>query len=104
MRALGYDRVFMQTLLALEIFLLSVASVILGSVLAIAVALFVNSLNIRFSPSGISGDIQFVLGVRAGWCIWTGLMLILLSILTSLFVVSKKNKLDIINLLQDGGA
>lgn len=104
LRALGYDRVFMQVLLALEIFFLSIGSVILGSVLATFIALFVNTLNLRFAPPGISGDIQFVLGVRAEWCISVGLILIVLSILTSLFVVSKKNKLDIINLLQDGGA
>lgn len=104
LRAMGYDRIFMQTLLALEIAILSLGSVVLGAILAAIIAWIVNSMNIRFSPAGISGDIQFVLGMQPGWCIAVGLILIVLSVITSFFVVAQKIKLDIINLLQDGGA
>lgn len=104
LRAIGYQNSFVCGLFVREALCLTVLSVIFGFFVAQLIAKVVNGLNIRFSPPGTAGDVQFLLAAEPDLCLAAAVFLILISGLTAYFVVSRKTKNKIVDLLSDAGA
>lgn len=104
LRAIGYQDSFVCGLFVREALCLTVLSVICGFFIAQGIASVVNGLNLRFSPPGTAGDIQFLLAADTDLCVGSAVFLILISGFTAYFVVSRKTKNKIVDLLSDAGA
>ena len=104
LRAIGYKNSFVCGLFVREAIVLTSLSIAAGYVLGEIIAVIVNSLNIRFSPPGVANDIQFRLDADFKLYLVAACFLILVSGLTSYFVVSRRAKTKIVDLLSDSGA
>ncbi len=99
MRSFGFDKKTIEHLFLKESLLLCSIGSFLGLILTQAIAFFVNSLNIRFSPPGINGDMQLVLSPDLWFCFVSFVLITFLGALTGLYVSRKKLKVKIIELL-----
>lgn len=104
LRAIGYKNSFISGLFVREAVLLTFLSIGAGTILGEIIAVVINSMNIRFSPPGIANDIQFMLAADFKLYFFSACFLILVSGLTSYFVVSRRAKTKIVDLLSDSGA
>jgi len=82
-RSLGFTRRNMMGLFLRESVLLTAVSVAIGLVFALVVCAAVNAANIRFSPPGIAGDMQFRLEPNALLCASLSLVMLTLSIVAT---------------------
>lgn len=102
--AVGFQRKQVSKLFVIENILVGLFSIAAGVLLSYFIAGFVNQMNIRFSPPGVSGKIQF----RLVWNIFiagsVGLFILLLTYLSSLIVMKTKEKSKLIDLINDAGA
>jgi len=100
LRAIGFTNAQTAWLFTLESLFLTAISLCVGYVLAQAMAGTVNSMNIRFDPPGIAGDMQFVMKPDTWFCALLAIPIMIICLICA-YIVSKKlvNK-PIIQLLQ----
>lgn len=100
LRALGFTNTQTAWLFTLESLFLTSISLVIGYMLAQIIAVVINSLNLRFDPPGVAGDMQFAVTPDFWFCILLAVPVLLIC-LASAYLVSKKlvNK-PIIQLLQ----
>lgn len=103
LRSMGFSVERISGLFAKEAFVMGLISSLLGTVLAVAVSITINSLNIRFFPVGAATDIQFVLSPTVWILFGIAAPLIGISYVTALVVTKKLLKQSIIGLLSDSG-
>lgn len=101
MRAIGYTPEKLSVLVAVESFVLALLSTIGGFFVSQIVAVAVNAANIRFSPPGIAGEMQFVLTPWPLLCVFFAIPLILFATVTAYLVTKKKLKGEVANLLNE---
>jgi putative ABC transport system permease protein len=101
MRAIGFTPEKLSRLVAIESFVLALLSTIGGFFVSQIVALGVNAANIRFSPPGIAGEMQFVLTPWPLLCFLFAIPLILFATVTAYLVTRKKLKGEVANLLNE---
>lgn len=101
MRAIGYTPEKLSGLIAVESFILAVISTGIGFIMAQVIALVVNAMNIRFSPPGIAGDIQFMLSPWPALCVVFAVPLITFATVTAYFVTKKKIQGEVAHLLNE---
>lgn len=100
LRAIGFTNSQTAWLFTLESMYLTLISLIVGYMLAQIFGVVVNSMNLRFDPPGVSGDMQFVLTPDSWFCLILAIPVMIICLICA-YVVSKKlvNK-PIIQLLQ----
>ncbi len=100
LRAIGFTNAQTAWLFTLESLFLTAISLVCGYILAQVIAFLMNSLNIRFDPPGIAGDMQFMMNPDTWFCIILAIPIMIICLICA-YVVSKKlvNK-PIIHLLQ----
>ncbi len=99
-RAMGFNKSQTAYLLSLESFFLSGSSLILGYFVSQLAAAAVNSMNIRFYPPGISGDMQFVLTPDLWFCAALATPILLICVSCAYLVSKNIVKNPIVGLLQ----
>lgn len=104
LKALGFNSRFITELFVKEAFWLSLMSLVVGIFISSLISFVVNHLNIRFTPPGVAGDVQFMLATEPVLVAPLSLFFILISVVTSYFVVKNKAKTKLIELLSDSGA
>jgi putative ABC transport system permease protein len=100
LRAMGFNHDQTAFLLTLESFYLSIISLGLGYVVTQLAARLINSLNIRFNPPGIVGDMQFVLTPDTWFCIALAVPILLICVLCSYLVSRSLIRKPVVDLLQ----
>ncbi len=100
LRALGFTNAQTAWLFTLESVYLTLLSLIVGFFATKLIAGLVNSLNIRFEPPGISGDMQFVLTPDAWFCASLAVPILIISLICAFVVSRKLVDKPIIHLLQ----
>jgi putative ABC transport system permease protein len=104
LRAIGYPPGRLKSLFRREAFILCCFCIAIGTVIAAVFSVFFNGLNIRFSPPGTQGDIQFMLLLNPWLCVLMGTLVFLITLFSTEFVVFKKAKQKIVLLLAETGA
>lgn len=104
LRAVGFtvkdiNRVFISENLILCFF-----SMVIGAVLVAIISSIVNSLNIRFTPPGVSGSIQFRLVWNLTIATIVTSFIFLLTWISAKIVMARKSQTKLIDLLNDTGA
>lgn len=99
MRAMGFTPEKTARLIAAEGLLLAVVSVVIGFFVTQLLALGTNALNIRFSPPGIAGDMQFMITPWPTLCLIFAVPLVLFATATAYLVSRKKLKGEVAKLL-----
>ena len=102
--AVGFKRSDVTKLFVLENLLCGLFSVLAGLILSYMFAAIVNSLNIRFTPPGISGNIQFKLVWNFVIALSVTSFVLSLTYLSSFVVLKRKEKTKLIDLINDSGA
>lgn len=102
--AVGFKRKDVKQLFVLEGLILSLASIIVGIGISFIIAFFINKLNIRFTPPGLSNAVQFKLAWNGAIAGAISLFTLVLTYFSSLVVMSNKSKTKLINLIGDYGA
>ncbi len=90
MRAIGFTPQDLSRLVAIESFILAILSTSVGFFVSQFIALAVNLSNIRFSPPGIAGMMQFVLTPWPLLCLLFAIPLILFATVTAYMVTRRK--------------
>jgi putative ABC transport system permease protein len=101
MRAIGFTPKKLATLVAMESFILSIISTAIGFVVCQIIALLVNLANIRFSPPGIAGFIQFMITPWISLCFLFAIPLIIFAVITAYFVTKRKLQGEVAKLLTE---
>jgi len=101
MRAIGYTPEKLAKLVAAESFVLALISTVVGFFVSQVIAMGVNSANIRFSPPGIAGEMQFILTPWPALCVFFAIPLILFATITAYLVTRKKLKGEVAYLLSE---
>lgn len=101
MRAIGYTPEKLSWMIAVESFILAVVSTIIGFFISQILAAITNSLNIRFSPPGIAGDIQFVVTPWPSMCLFFAIPLVAFATITAYVVTKNKIKGEVAHLLTE---
>ena len=101
--AVGFKKIDVMRLFIIENFLLCLLSIAIGVLASSVIAGVVNSLNIRFTPPSVTGNIQFrlVWNFTIAFCV--ALFTLLLTFVSSWFVMKSKSKIKLIELLSDVG-
>ena len=99
LRALGFNRRQVLGLCLREAALLAALAVAAGLALALAVASLVNGANLRFSPPGVPGTIQFMLMPTPTLCAALAALILPLSVAAAWLAVRRKTRADIVSLL-----
>lgn len=97
-RSLGFTRRNMIGLFLRESMILTAVGVAIGLAFALGVCLAVNAANLRFSPPGIAGDMQFRLEPGAMLCIAFAVVMIALSAVATTLTVRGRIKLKVAEL------
>jgi putative ABC transport system permease protein len=101
MRAIGFTPKKISILVAIESFVLALLSTVVGFFVSQLIAVMVNAANIRFSPPGIAGEMQFVLTPWPLLCLFFAVPLIVFATVTAYLVTKKKMKGEVANLLSE---
>lgn len=101
MRAIGYTPDKLAKLVAIESFVLALFATVVGFFVSQIIALIVNAANIRFSPPGIAGQMQFVLTPWPLLCVFFAIPLILFAVVTAYLVTKKKLQGEVFKLLTE---
>lgn len=99
MRAIGFTPSQLAGLVAMESFILAIISTVVGFVVIQLIAFGVNAANIRFSPPGIAGTMQFVVTPWPLLCFFFAIPLIIFATVTAYFVTQKKLRGEVSKLL-----
>jgi putative ABC transport system permease protein len=97
-RSLGFTRRNMMGLFLRESVILTAVGVAVGLTFALIVCLAVNTANLRFSPPGIAGDMQFKLEPNALLCIALAVVMIALSTVATALTVRGRIKMKVAEL------
>lgn len=100
LRALGFNRGQVLGLCLREAVLLSVLAVAAGLGLALVAVWLINGANVRFSPPGVPGTIQFMLTPTPALCAALAALILPLSALAAWMAVRRKTGAGIVSLLQ----
>ncbi len=102
--ALGFNKSHISKIFIIESLILCTISILIGGIFVIVISAIVNLIDIRFSPPGVAGAIQFKL-------VWNLVLAATLSTLTyiivglsALLVMKNRSRVSLINLLNDSGA
>lgn len=98
--ALGFERPLVSRLMACEIGLLTVLSLVPGFALGHGLAHLVNGLNLRFSIVGSAEKLQLILYPGIWWPIGVGLLFVLVATVTSFWFARRQLRLGIPQLLE----
>ncbi|MES2525932.1 MAG: FtsX-like permease family protein [Bdellovibrionota bacterium] len=101
MRAIGFTPQDLARLVGIESFILAIMSVSTGFLVSQLIALAVNLSNIRFSPPGIAGEMQFVLTPWPSLCLIFAVPLILFATVTAYLVTKRKIQGEVSKLLTE---
>jgi putative ABC transport system permease protein len=99
LRSLGFSRQFIAAILTRETLLLSLISLAAGLGLTLGVAGLVNSVNIRFTPPGVAGDMQFMLTPDSRLCVVVAILILALSCETARQTAMRKTRRTVAELL-----
>lgn len=99
MRAMGFTPANLAKLVAIESFILAIISTAIGFVVCQVAAFLVNAANIRFSPPGIAGMMQFVVTPWPLLCLFFAIPLIIFATVTAYLVTRKKLRGEVSQLL-----
>jgi putative ABC transport system permease protein len=99
LRSLGFTRGQMLGLFLREGLILAALSVASGLVLALGVAWLVNRQNIRFSPLGVPGTLQFLLTLNAGLCVGLAVVLGVLGVFANMVATRSWTRESIVKLM-----
>jgi putative ABC transport system permease protein len=99
MRAIGFTPEHLARLIAMESFILAIFATVVGFVVAQVLAVITNAANVRFSPPGIAGDIQFVITPWPLLCLFFAIPLIIFAVVTAYIVTKRKLKGEVAHLL-----
>lgn len=102
--AVGFKKDDVTRLFIFENLLLCLLSIALGVAASSVIAGIVNSLDIRFTPPAVTGKIQFRLVWNFTIASCVAAFTLLLTFLSSWFVMKSKSKIKLIELLSDVGA
>lgn len=102
--AVGFKRRDVSKLFILENLFLCLLSILFGVLISYIVSSFINGLNIRFTPPGVAGKIQFKLVWNFAIAFSVASFTLTLTMLSSWFVMQNKSKVKLINLLNDTGS
>src|SRR5262249_55168512 len=97
-RSLGFTRRNMIGLFLRETMILTAVGVAIGLAFALVVSFAVNAANVRFSPPGIAGDMQFKIEPSAWLCIALAVVMIVLSTLATALTVRGRIKMRVAEL------
>lgn len=97
-RSLGFTRSNILGLFLRESVVLTFVGVVVGLVLSLAICALVNAANLRFSPPGIAGDMQFRLEPRASLCVACAVVMTVLSAAATVLTVRGRIKMKIAEL------
>ncbi len=103
LKALGFSNSQIVGLFVRESIWLSLISLSVGFGISQVVARVVNSANIRFTPPGIEGDLQFQLSPEVSLYLFLAGVLLLIALLTSYRVSKRKIQSSAIDLLSESG-
>jgi putative ABC transport system permease protein len=104
MRAIGYTPSSIRATFAREVALLGVICIVIGTGLSIVLSEIVNSINIRFSPPGAQGSVQFKLAVEPSVTLEISVLVLIVTIGSTYIVSRKKSREKIVRLLGETGA
>lgn len=102
--AVGIKKHDVSRLFIYENIFLCLYAILVGSVLTFLISIAVNHLDIRFTPPGVSGKIQFKLVWNMTIAVSVSFFTIMLTYVSSVIVMSSKSKIKLIDLLNDTGA
>lgn len=103
LKALGFSSSQIVGLFVREAVWLSGISIAVGLLISQIVARLVNGANIRFTPPGIEGNIQFLLDPEIPLFILLAFILFLITVLTAFQVSKRKMRRTAIELLTESG-
>ncbi len=103
MRSLGLGQKLIVQIFEKEAILMTLAGVIIGTIVTQLIAMTVTAMNISFSPPGIAGTMQFILKPELWLCSIIAIVLLVVSSVSGKWVAKNKVKLNIVNLLSDAG-
>lgn len=104
LRAVGFKIDDVRKMFVLENLVLCLFSILIGVVLSYFFSTMINSLNIRFTPPSVAGTIQFRLVWNFAIATTVTSFIFLLTWISSTWVMAKKSKIKLIDLLNDTGA
>jgi putative ABC transport system permease protein len=104
MRAIGYSPSMIRATLAREVALLGLICIVIGTALSVVLAQLINSINIRFSPPGAQGTVQFKLAFDTLVTIEISALILFVTVSSTYFVSRRKSRDKIVTLLGETGA
>jgi putative ABC transport system permease protein len=102
--AVGFKKKDVSMLFTLENMILCSIAIIAGLIFSYIISAFVNGLDIRFTPPGVSGKIQFKLVWNFTIAFTVTCFTFVLTAVSSFLVLKQKSQLKLIDLLNDTGA
>ena len=102
--AVGFKRSDVKKMFVIESLFLCATAVFVGTILTFLISSVINSLNIRFTPPGVSGTIQFRLVWNFFIAATVTAFVFGLTWISSVTVMNRKAKRKLIDLLNDSGA
>jgi len=104
LRAVGFKAKDISQIFIAENLVLCAIAVLVGVVLSTAISSVVNSLNIRFTPPGVAGSVQFRLVLNFFIVMTVTIFVFLLTWISAAIVMKRKSKTKLVDLLNDTGA
>jgi putative ABC transport system permease protein len=104
MRAMGYPPAGIRAIFTREAILLCIGCLIGGTGVAWLIALLVNSINIRFSPPGAQGSVQFLLMMSWPVSLAMAALMFTVTVISTYLVTRRKSRTKIVQLLGETGA
>lgn len=99
MRAIGFDVAWVRSLFLRESVLLTAIGLLLGLLISFAVSEALVPANIRFSPPGIAGDMQFLLYLTPALCLFVGVFIASVALASAVWRLRKMNQMNVVDLL-----
>lgn len=104
LRAIGFSPSKIRGLFLREAVVLSLACIVIGTALAVAIASVVNSSNIRFNPPGAQGSVRFRLALHPLTGVSMAALLTLVTLGSTQIVTRRKSRSRVVTLLGETGA
>lgn len=104
LRAVGFKARDISKIFIAENLVLCSFAVVVGVILSAIISYVVNSLNIRFTPPGVAGTVQFRLVWNFFIVLTVTVFVFLLTWISASIVMKRKSQSKLINLLNDIGA
>lgn len=101
LRSIGLSVQTISRIFTKEATLLTFAGVVISTVLAQIIAQIIYKMNIRFSPPGVAGTMQFTVNPELWMCLLLSLLFLLITAYTSFLITKRKMNKKIILLLTD---